>query len=346
MSTKINELVEGAERILIIQADNPDGDSLGSALALEAIFVSLGKQTVMYCGVDMPGYLRYLQGWDRVTNELPADFDMSFFVDVSTMTLLEKLTESGRQQQIADKPCVVLDHHGSVENEIQFADVLLNEPELSSTGELIYQLAREHAWPLDAESGGFIMAALLGDTQGLSNSQTKAQTYRVMAELTELGVERPLLEEQRRELSKMPPEILKYKGRLIERTELHIDGQLALVDIPHDEIMEFSPLYNPAPLIQNDMLQTQKVGIAVVIKHYRDGKILGAIRCNPGYGIGAQLAEHFGGGGHPFASGFKVQDGRPYEQIKTECVRVAHELIAKLEQDKPDETTQYAYTTA
>lgn len=345
MSEKIQEIINNSERVLIIQADNPDGDSLGSALALESILGNLGKQTHMYCGVDMPGYLRYLPGWDRVTNELPSSFDISIFVDVSTLTLLEKLSESGKQQQIADKPCVVLDHHGSVENEIPFADVLINEPEVSSTGELIYKIARELGWPLDAVSGGFIMAALLGDTQGLSNSQTRAETYRVMAELSELGVDRPQLEEQRRELSKMPPEILKYKGRLIERTELHIDGQLAFVGIPHDEIMEFSPLYNPAPLIQTDMLQTQKVGIAVVIKHYRDGKILGAIRCNPGYGIGAKLAEHFGGGGHPFASGFKIQDGRPYEEVKSECIRVVSELIDKLDLERPDETTQYAYTT-
>ncbi|MBA3758701.1 DHH family phosphoesterase [Candidatus Saccharibacteria bacterium] len=345
MIEQIKELVDQSQKILIIQADNPDGDSLGSALALEGIFGELKKDTYLYCGVDMPGYLKHLSGWDRVSNELPSNFDLSFIVDASTMTLLDKMTHSGKRDLVASKPCVVLDHHGSVENEVPFATVLLNNPEASSTGELIYSVAREVGWKITADIGKFIMSAILGDTQGLTNNLAKPETYRVMAELAEIGVDRPTLEDQRREASKMPPEIFAYKARLIERTEFHANGQLALVDVPHKEIMEFSPLYNPAPLIQNDMLQTTGVGMAVVLKHYNDGKILGAIRCNLGYKIGAQLAEHFGGGGHPYASGFKLQDGRPFNEVKSECIKVATELIAKLEQEKPDETPQYTYTT-
>jgi phosphoesterase RecJ-like protein len=345
MIDQLKDLVEKAHKILIVQADNPDGDSLGSALALDDILTSLGKQTYLYCGVDMPGYIRHLQGWDRVTNVFPSDFDLSIIVDASTMTLLEKIIEAGSDKRLAQKPCIVLDHHETVGNQIEFATVLINQAGTSSTGELIYTIAKELKWEINASSGKFIMSAILGDTQGLSNMMTTADTYRVMAELTELGVDRPALEEARREFSKMPADIFSYKARLIDRTEFHLDGKLAFVDVPHQEIMEFSPLYNPAPLIQNDMLQTLGVGIAVVLKHYNDGKILGAIRCNTGYDIGAQLAEHFGGGGHPYASGFKVQDGRALKEIKTECIRFVSELLAKLDEDKPDEDTQYAYTT-
>lgn len=344
MIEKIKELLDQSQKILIIQADNPDGDSLGSALALEGLLSNMGKDTYLYCAVDMPGYLHYLKGRDRISNEIPSDFDLSIVVDASTMTLLEKLAESGKQGWVASKPCIVLDHHGSVANEIPFASVLLNDTEVSSTGELIYNLTKELDWKIDPDSGTFMMTAILGDTQGLSNSLTKPSTYRAMAELTEAGVDRATLEEQRREFSKMPPEIYKYKAVLIERTEFYADGRLAIVDIPQDEITKFSPLYNPAPLIQNDMLQTSGVNIAVVLKHYRDGKILGAIRCNAGVN-GAALAEHFGGGGHPYASGFKVTDGRSFNDVKSDCIRVASELLAKLEKEKPHEDTQYAYST-
>jgi phosphoesterase RecJ-like protein len=345
MTEKVKELIDNSHKVLIIQADNPDGDSLGTALALDTILGVIGKETYLYCGVDMPGYLRYMRGWDRVSSEVPTDFDLSIIVDASTMTLLEKLTDSGKQGVVSSRPVIVFDHHGTVDNQVDFATVLINDTSVSSTGELVYVLAKELGWSVDVESGKFIMSAILGDTQGLSNLMTSAQTYRVMAELVEIGVDRPGLEEQRRELSKMPPEVFAYKARLIERTEFHVDGKLALVDVPHDEIMEFSPLYNPAPLIQTDMLQTTGVGVAVVIKHYKDGKILGAIRCNPGYNVAAELAQHFGGGGHPYASGFKIQDGRPFNEIKSECIKVASELLAKLEQEKPHEDTQYAYST-
>lgn len=345
MTDEINQLIINSSTVLIIQADNPDGDSLGTALALDTILHSLGKETYLYCAVDMPAYLRYLKGWERISNELPSSFDLSIIVDASTMTLLEKLTLSGKQGRVASKPCVVLDHHETVENPVPFATVLLNDTTVSSTGELVYNLAKSCNWPLDAQSGMCIMAAVLGDTQGLTNPMTTADTYRLMAALQELGVDRPALEEARRELSKMPPEVYKYKARLIERTEFHHQGKLAVVSIPHQEIIEFSPLYNPAPLIQNDMLQTTGVGIAVVMKHYNDGKILGAIRSNPGYNIAAKLAEHFGGGGHQYASGFKLTDGRSLQDAWNECISITGDLLATLEQDKTDETIQYTYTT-
>lgn len=344
MQEKIKEVVDASQHIVVLQADNPDADSLASSLALEQILGEMGKDVSLYCGVDMPGYLKYLPGWDRVSVDLPSQFDASIIVDASTMTLLQKLAESGRQGWIASKPFVVLDHHTETDNLIPFATVMLNDPAKSSTGELIYSLAKELGWPLDKTAGEFVMTAILGDTQGLTNDLTNAETYRVMAELVDLGVDRPALEDRRREYSKMPQEIFRYKAKLIERTEFHDDGRIALVTIPQVEITQYSPLYNPAPLIQNDMLQTTGVGVTLVFKHYNDGKILCAIRANADYPIAAELAAHFGGGGHPYASGFKILDGRPFNEVKSECIRVATELLAKLEQGKPDETLQHTHT--
>lgn len=333
MQNKIKELVGGAERILIIQADNPDADSLASALALEQILGEMGKNTYMYCGVDMPSYLKYLRGWDRVTTELPSKFDLSIVVDASTMTLLQKLAESGKQGWVASKPCIVLDHHAETDNLIPFATVILNQPELASTGQLIYNLADELTWPLDKTSAEFIMTSILGDTQGLSNDLTTADTYRVMAQLVELGVDRPALEEKRREFSKMHQEIFRYKARLIERTEFHADGKLAIIDIPHEEIMKYSPLYNPNALIQFEQLQTEGVLVSVAIKHYADGKITAGIRCNTDAPVGSELAEHFGGGGHKYSAGFKIEGGKPFNEVKSECIKFATELLSNLNQD-------------
>ena len=64
---KIKAAIEAAQNILIIQADNPDGDSLGSALALEQILGDMGKNPSLYCGVDIPYYLKFFAGWDRVS---------------------------------------------------------------------------------------------------------------------------------------------------------------------------------------------------------------------------------------------------------------------------------------
>jgi phosphoesterase RecJ-like protein len=326
---QIKELVEKAQRIVIIQADNPDADSLGSALALESIIGDMGKEPFLYCALDMPNYLKYLGGWDRVEKELPAQFDLSIIVDTSTITLLEKLEKSAQRTWMPKHPCIVLDHHAGVDSDIPYATLVLNDSSKVSTGELIYSLSKTLGWQVSLAAKEFIANSILADSIGLMSDNTTAETYRVMAELIEGGVNRPKLEELRRALNKMTPTIFRYKAKLIERTSLELEGALALVTIPQAEINEFSPLYNPAPLIQGDHLQTEGVRISVVLKSYDNGRVTAAIRCNNGAPIGAKLAEQFGGGGHAYAAGFKTE-GRPLNEIKSECIRAVSTLLSNL----------------
>lgn len=329
---KILELVNSASTIVIIQADNPDADSLGSALALECILGDMGKDPYMYCALDMPEYLKHMSGWDRVNKELPPNFDLSIIVDTSTITLLEKLEASAQRTWMPKHPCIVLDHHHNVPCDIPYATVALNDGSKVSTGELIYSLAKEFKWPVSIPAAEYIMNSILADSMGLSTANTTSQTYRVMAELVELGVNRPKLEELRRAGNKMDPRIFRYKAELIKRTELLHDGQLAMLVIPQAEINEFSPLYNPGPLIQGDQLQTEGVLLSIVLKSYDNGRITGTIRCNHAAPIGAEIAKHFGGGGHAYAAGFKTE-GKLLSQIKSESINVANELLTNLKQD-------------
>ena len=341
----IKQIVDAAHDIVIVQADNPDADSLGSALALEGILGELGKEPYLYCGVDMPTYLRYLPGWDRVNSELPKNFDASFVVDASTLTLFEKMQNDGGLKRLSQKPCVVLDHHATVENVLPFATVIINDAGRASAGELLYMVSKQAGWPISVASEELLASSILGDTQGLTNQLAGPETYRIMADFIEHGVDRPKLEEIRREYSKMVPEIFRYKGQLIARTEFSSDGRIASVSIPQNEINTYSPLYNPAPLIQGDLLQTVGVQVAIVFKGYNDGKVTAAIRSSAGAPVAGQLAEHFGGGGHAFASGFKVNSGRPLNEIRSECLAYAIQLLDRLEEGTDDETVQHTDQT-
>ncbi len=324
---QIKQIIDQVQRIVIIQADNPDADSLGSALALEHILGELGKEPYLYCALDVPSYLQYMSGWDRVNKELTSQFDASIIVDASTLTLLEKLKDSGQIGWLSTKPCIVIDHHEVVESPINFAKVSLNDPKRSSAGELIYAIAKQLNWPLKPQTEEYIMTAILGDTQGLSNDLASPATYRIMADMLEHGVSRPLLEEKRREFSKMPESIYRYKAKLIQKSQFAAEGRIAYVSVTQDEISTYSPLYNPAPLIQGDMLQTKGVSIAIVFKEYDDGKMTAAIRANSDAPIAASLAEFMGGGGHKFASGFKAVNVKDFEAKKHECIAKAEELL-------------------
>lgn len=331
MEEKIKQLVDDVQRIVVVQADNPDADSLGSALALEHILGDLGKAVALYCGVETPTYLRYLSGWDRVVSELPSSFDLTIIVDASTYTLFDQLEKAGQWGMLKSKPCVVLDHHATVEKPLDFAAASMVDASVASTGELIFKLSRQLGWSVSTEAAEHLMTSILGDTQGLMNDLTKASTYRTMADLTDLGANRPKLEELRREYSKMAQTIYQYKGRLLQRTEFAAEGRIATVTIPQDEINEYSPLYNPGPLVQFDMLQIQDVQLSIVFKRYDDGHITAALRANNGAPVAGQLAEYMGGGGHDYASGFKTAEGVNFEEVKAKCLQKATELLNSME---------------
>ena len=84
-------------------------------------------------------------------------------------------------------------------------------------------------------------------------------------------------------------------------------------------------------LVIDDMRMTVGVDVAVGFKVYQDGKITGKIRCNYGKAIADDLASEFGGGGHPYAAGFKIMDGTSIDQLKQQVIIKASELLDALE---------------
>lgn len=327
---RIADIIEATKTIVIIQADNPDIDSLASALALETILGQLGKNPILYCGVDLPIHLHYLAGWDRVQREMPKNFDASIIVDTTSDTLLGQLTKNGGKAWIAAKPSIILDHH-KTKATIKFASVIYN-PLAVATGEVIYELANQLDWPLDKDTKKLVAIAILGDSLGLMSDATTARSIHIIGEIVEAGISLAEIDAARRATMKRDPELIHYKGKLLQRIEFHSQGRIAIVSIPWEEIEKYSPLYNPTMLAMDDMRLGKDTRVAIGFKIYHDGKITAKIRCNYGFPIADKLAEHFGGGGHPLASGFKITKVRPYDEVKNEAIEVAEELLSKLEE--------------
>lgn len=334
MNKQLNQFIDDSGNIVIIQADNPDGDSLASALTLEQILGDMGKTVSLYCGTDIPSYLHYLSGWDRVSNEIPKKFDLSIIVDCSSERLLENLDKSGQRGWVASKPCVLIDHH-DVDSSINYATLVINIPTAVSTGELIYELAQKHKWSLNHDALSFIAVSIMADSRGLTTDKTSARTIHIIAELVEKGVSLPELDTARRKTMQRSSELVHYKGKLLERVEYHHDDKIAIITIPWAEIEKFSHSYNPTMLVMDDMLLTTGTQIAIGFKHYPGGRITAKLRASLGSPIANELANHFGGGGHPYAAGFKVEDGRTITEIKNQTIQYAYELLEKLPTDKP-----------
>jgi phosphoesterase RecJ-like protein len=327
MFEQTKQLVEDATRIVVIQAENPDGDSLGSSLALEEILGDQGKEVVMYCPVNIPSYLGYAKGWDRVTDQFPTNFDLSIIVDTASATLLERAIVPGNLGFISKAPSIVIDHH-MTEGTIPFDHLAMTDSARVATGELIYAWAQESGWGINPQAADSLAVSIMADSLGLMTENTTSTSIRTVAELVDLGASLSDIDGRRREFMKKSPEILAYKGRLIERIEYHVDGQLALVHIPWEEIAEFSHQYNPSMLVIDEMRLVTNVRVAIALKTYPDGKITGKIRCNSGTKVAEQISGYFGGGGHAYVAGFRTYSDN-YEEVKNDLIGAVDRILTE-----------------
>lgn len=316
-------LITEAKKIIVIQAENPDGDSLGSSVALEEILLEQGKEVVLYCPVDIPKYLHYVNGWDRVVADFDTKADLAIIVDTAADVLLSKVLETpGVRHFLESHPVLVIDHHTTPSN-LSFPHTLLAEDAVA-TSEIIYKLASQPQWPITQQAAENMLIAIMSDSLGLTSEAVTPNTYRTVAALADLGAKNSTIENRRREYMKKPQDILTYKGQLIERIEYLLDGKLALIHIPWEEIQQYSDQYNPSVLVLDEMRLVQGVELAVAIKTYPDGKLTGKLRAN--LPIAEQVAGFFGGGGHPYAAGFRVYEG--YDTIVKELVDATSKVLS------------------
>lgn len=321
MYQNFTEFLENKNRICIIQAENPDGDSLGSALALD--YLLKDKEITLYCPVDTPKYLRYMEDWSRVEDEFDYKADGYIIVDTAASVLLSKLLDdTAIRNSLYSKPVFVFDHH-ETEDDLNFPHDKIIEP-LPACCELIYKVALDLKMEINETAAKYLMAGIMSDTLGLTAQSVSAETFDAMAGLTRLGAKIWQIEEARREFMRKSQKILNYKADLIKRVEYSLDGALATVHIPWEDIEEYSDEYNPNVLIIEELRLVEGVHVSVAIKTYPDGKVTGKIRTD--LPIADQIAGYFGGGGHPFAAGFRTYD-TSYDEVVSELIKITPELL-------------------
>lgn len=334
MYDNFTNFIKNKSKLCIIQAENPDGDSLGSALALEALLKD--KQISQFCPVNIPKYLRYYKDWSKITSDIDYQADGYIIVDTAAEILLSKLLDDLTIKNLLyTKPVFVIDHH-ETPDDLDFPHQSIIE-HLPSCTNVIYNIAKQTNLPIDQTTAEYIFQGLLSDTLGLTSAGVTSDTFRIAADLQDLGANISDLEEKRKEFMKKSQRILAYKAELIQRIDYLLEGQLSTIHIPWEEIQEYSDEYNPNVLILEEMKMVEGVKVAVAIKTYPDGKLTGKIRSS--LPISDKIAGFFGGGGHPYAAGFRIYDTN-YQDTLRELVSCTLKLIETY--DKPqlaEETT-------
>ncbi len=294
-------VIEKAKSILISGHLSPDGDSLGSMIALSRMLRAAGKQAVATADVralGKPGFLEGVQDLVPLKKLKNAKFDLFIYVDASSPDRLPP-----EVRQFAEKlPTVTIDHHAtSTPSGISILDA-----SASSAGELVWQFAKWMEWPIDAASAEALWVAIVTDTGRFAYDSVKPGTMRAATDLLKRGVRTSFINDIL--FNSFPMKAMELKRRAWRSLHVWKNRKVAEVTLSRDDFREVRGSKAEA----EDVIEIPRsvAGNQIALFFYqipdRTKEIRVSIRTRAMFDATA-LAKQFGGGGHVRAAGCTVK---------------------------------------
>jgi len=316
------EAIRGADRFLVTTHENPDGDALGSLLALHQILAQLGKDSVMFLAAKefpLPIEYRFLP-LEEVFHEAPADMaDRTIiFLDCGNIDRMpvEFLTDG-------DNFRINVDHH---HDNTLFGDVNLLDTAASSTAEIVYELAIALGAEITPEIASAIYVGLVTDTGKFMYENTNAHTHRVAAELIDAGVD--VDDTYRRLYEHVPVEKLRLLSRALEGIGRHCEERLVVAYITEADYEATGAGEEMTEGIIDHLRAIEGTLVAALVRDLGDrGRAARkvSLRSSGGEVDVSAIARKHGGGGHKRAAGFST-DLELDELVSLLCEEVTAQL--------------------
>ena len=299
---EIGKAIKKATNILVMTHVHPDGDALGSQLAMGSILESLGKKVVLYSEDRVSHLYDFLPGSEKLETNLSEpelqEFDGSIALDCGDCFRL------GREMErlLTIHPLIVIDHHSGHK---QFGDIQWVDPGRASTGEMVYDLAVSLGAELSYEAAYCLYAAIVSDTGSFKYSSTTADTFRIAGELINKGV-RPA-KVAGKIFDNFTVNRLNLMKMVLDSLELYADDKIAVISAPHEMFVQTDTTQADTETFINYPRSLATVRVAAFLKETEDGIISVSLRSKGKRCDVAKVAAGFGGGGHRNAAGFKIR---------------------------------------
>ena len=292
MIRKIIDIIDRHKSFTISSHLNPDGDSLGSQLALGFALRKLGKEVRLINHDPVPKLYQRLPGVSEieVRDELFPLPEVAFFI------------ECGYQERTGFPPfsgpiVVSIDHH---EKGGDFGDISWIEPTSSSVGEMIYQLVVELGIPLSYEIAYNLYTAIFTDTGSFQFTNTSARTFEVCSSLVRAGVNPAKVAEDI--YYHNSPGKIRLLGRVLYRMGEENNGEIAWIYLLRREIDEMGLSPDEGDGFVNFPLSLEGVKVAIFFKEVDKALFRISLRSRGEVDV-VRIADSFGGGGHKKAAG-------------------------------------------
>jgi phosphoesterase RecJ-like protein len=294
---EILPLIRAARRILIIAHVDPDGDAIGSLLALGHALRSLGKRVVLASADPVPAEYRFLPGSEVVTAYPAGEFQILISVDCSD---IQRMGTAYRPAAFAHRPLINIDHHAT---NVNFGSVNWVDSTAASTAEMVFSLIEEMAVPITSDIALCLLTGVVTDTRCFRTSSTTARTMATATRLMEAGASLPVITEQ--VLNRRPLAAIRLWAEAL--TSIQLRNRVIWTEITQ-AMLERSGVQGNGVLggLSNFLVSAHEADVAVVFTEKRGGSVEVGFRSVPGIDV-SRVAFQLGGGGHPQASGCTIQ---------------------------------------
>ncbi len=291
--------VHAAGSVLLLCHVSPDGDTLGSALALKRRLERMGKKAQIMVDGTIPAMLGFLPQADTVLTAKDAaqPYDLAIGVDVSSLDRLgacQALFESALKS-------AVIDHH---ETDPGYGQVNMIDGDAPATAILIYRLFQEMDMPIDREEAVCLYTALSTDTGNFIYDSTNAESFAMMEALMTAGL--PLTECSRRLFRTKEEAFVRLLAQVLPTLRVVENGRAAGLTLTLEGMRQAGANGGHCDGIVDYAIDLRGVGMAYFIREMEDGRVKASLRALEPYRVD-QLAASLGGGGHRLAAGVTLE---------------------------------------
>ncbi len=322
---KIKEKILSSQNIIISTHTNPDGDAIGSEIALYHLIKQLSRKVTIINDSKTPDNLSFLDNDGIIlTGDNPTSINCFYSAD---LIIIVDLNDSKRLKSVqvpvskskAYKICI--DHHIDPQD---FADMYYVDTESSSTGQLIYDLICEfNDVKLNSEISTSLYAAIMTDTGSFRFPRTTPKVHRIIANLIENGANPVTIYDKIYNSNSMSA--TKILGEAMSGIKLYLDGILCLMVVTDDMFRRTGAKNEDIDNFVDKTLAINGVKIGILISNIPDkNEIRVSIRSKNDYSA-RELAVLFGGGGHFHAAGARLFD-ISLDDAKSKIIEIAAKL--------------------
>ena len=302
------DIIRSSRSFLVVSHENPDCDALGSTLAMAFVLRQLGKDVSMYNKDGVPAYLRFLPGCSDIADSLDlvtSEVDVVMLLDCADLSRPGKEFENLISANAAT--VVSVDHHATNRSGSEYCIV---DENASSTGVILYGIIKRLGVSISPEIAECLFCTIVGDTGSFRYSNTCSETFRIAAELVDCGADP---EKVSRFIYDSEP-IGKIMLRTLAMNTLEVDEGIAFLHVSGEMFEQTGTAKEDSEGIVGMARSIEGVEVAVFLREEPDMGWKVSLRSKQYVDV-AQIAGHYGGGGHRRAAGCVISE--PLATVKS-----------------------------